>query len=95
MLAEIEHVLKLEGNSTEDARARAQVFVAEMDEYAKNNQGVFVKFAVEEDNYLTFASWLEQTLNYIKEQNAIINYYEDIAKQRNKKLENKDNENND
>ena len=89
LLAEIEHVLKLEGNSTEAARARAQVFVAEMDEYAKNNQGVFVYFAFEEDNYLTFASWLEQTLNYIKEQNAIINYYEDIAKQRNKKLEKK------
>jgi len=96
LLDQIEHILRLEGVSVEQASARAQVFVKEMDAYVKNNQGVFVYFAFEEDNYLTFAQWLEQNLSYIKEQNAIIRYYETVAKQRNEQNEkNKDKENND
>lgn len=96
LLDQIEHILRLEGNTVEQASARAQVFVKEMDTYVKNNQGVFVYFAFEEDNYLTFAQWLEQNLSYIKEQNAIIRYYETVAKQRNEQIEkDKDTENND
>jgi len=74
--------LRLEGVSVAEAKAKSEIFITKLDEYVNNNQGVFVYFAFEENNYLTFASWLEQTLNYIKEQNAIIAYYETIAKQR-------------
>lgn len=95
LVAELEHVLRYEGMSAEDAKARVAVLIAEMDEYVKNNQGVFVYFAFEEDNYLTFAQWLEQNLAYIKEQNAIIRYYETVAKQRNEQNEQKDTTEND
>jgi hypothetical protein len=87
--------LRLGGVGVAEAKAKAEIFITKLDEYAKNNQGVFVYFAFEENNYLTFASWLEQTLNYIKEQNAIITYYEDIAKQRNKKQDTDKESNND
>lgn len=95
MTAELERVLRYEGMSAEDAKTRAAVFVAEMDEYVKNNQGVFVYFAFEEDNYLTFAQWLEKNLSYIKQQNAIIKYYETVAKQRNQQNNEKDTTEND
>lgn len=89
----VKHELAMEGVAPEDAQARADLYIASMDKHVKNNQGVFVYFAFEEDNYLTFASWLEQTLSYIKEQNAIIAYYEKIAKQRNEKPKQQDTEN--
>jgi hypothetical protein len=79
----LEYKLLSDGLTSEAALARAEILVATIDKYVKHNQGTFVYFAFEENNYLTFAAWLEQTLAYIKEQNAIIAYYEQIAKQRN------------
>lgn len=89
----VESELRAEGLTAAAAKARVELFVTTIDKHVKNNQGAFVYFAFEEDNYLTFASWLEQTLAYIKEQNAIIAYYETIAKQRNEKPNKQDTEN--
>ena len=35
----------------------------------------YVFFALNENDYLSFAQWLQEMLRYTKEQNAIIEYY--------------------
>ena len=75
-------VLRSEGLTDQAANDRAEKFLVEMDSYVKINKGKFVYYGFSEDPYLTFATWLQTTLSYIKEQNSIINYYENIAKER-------------
>lgn len=79
---EIMSVLRSEGLTDQAANDRAEKFLVEMDSYVKINKGKFVYYGFSEDPYLTFATWLQTTLSYIKEQNSIINYYENIAKER-------------
>ena len=90
---EIMSVLRSEGASDKEAESRALQFVDEMDKDVELNKGKFVYYGFAEDPYLTFATWLKSTLSYIKEQNSIIEYYEDIAKERSKN--NTEDDNND
>lgn len=45
------------------------------DDIAAHKIPPYVFFAFPEKDYLTFAAWLQDVLRYIKEQDAIIEYY--------------------
>lgn len=47
----------------------------------------YVYFSFSDGDYLRFAVWQQQILSYIKQQNALLDYYEKNAKQRNEKIE--------
>ena len=46
----------------------------------------YVYFGYDDNNYLTFEQWLQNLLNYVKSQNAVIDAYENDSKEFNKRI---------
>lgn len=78
----------------EPADLQIQVLTPEItqrmnDEIATGQKPAYVYFAFSDNDYLTMSQWLESLLLYIRQQNAILEYYENISRERNKSLESK------
>lgn len=52
----------------------------------------YVIIGYDEQDYLTFAQWMQELLRYIKSQNAVIDTYENEARQHNEQIKPKEDE---
>lgn len=60
------------------------------DAVASGTERPYVFYGFSENDYLSMAQWIETVLLYIKQQNAILEYYENVARERNRSTESKD-----
>ena len=60
------------------------------DAVVNGDERPYVYYGFSENDYLTMAQWVETVLLYIKQQNAILEYYENVVRERNRSTESKD-----